>query len=204
MDHLRTAYKLGVAHAQALFEKRAAETKDEEFEYLPGEEGSDAGDVATALTGAIPLIGSPLSGVVSGQTTPISPGGVGAMTSAGSAAGQALGGLGGAALGAGLGGLGGWLAQKYKPEWQVNPQQGALLGGLVGGGAGLLGGGAYGAHRAREETEQAAAEAQREEIAEQIVARLQQAQRNRDVLQAISQAHAMGGQGMPLGGRGGY
>lgn len=180
------AYNLGAQNALAVFQKHAAE------ERLPWGEGSQAGDVLTPALGSIPLFGAPLAGLVSGKTTPLSPGGVGAMTTAGSATGQAAGGLGGAALGAGLGSLAGLLAQKYKPEWELGPGRAAGIGALLGGGIGTMAGGAYGAHRGRQVTEEAAKREVTEEMMERLQRQENRAAQNEAALQAILQARTMG------------
>jgi hypothetical protein len=188
--HLQQARNLGIKFAQSHFqeiEKIAVEAAENEWG-----EGSRAGDILTPILGGLPLVGAPLAGYASGKTTPLSPGGVGAMTTAGSALGQAIGGLGGAGLGAGLGAGGAYLANLIKPELQLDPKRAAMLGALLGGGAGVVGGGMYGAHRGRQTTEEAA----KREIMGDVVSQIQQRQRraaeNRAAMAAIRQSRQMG------------
>ena len=150
--HLKKAYEIGSNTAHADFNKIAREP-------------SDISDVTSAALGGIPLLGPAAAGLASGMTGPA---GLrqttGMATTGGSAVGQALGGLGGAALGAGLGGGGAALynelmKRQFDPTlWEritgkeperIDPMQAAQLGALLGGGAGLIGGGAYGAHAGR-------------------------------------------------------
>lgn len=180
-QHLQQAYNIGASIAQQTFEKIAREP-------------SDAADVTSAALGGIPLLGPAAAGLASGMTGPV---GLrqttGMATTGGSAVGQALGGLGGAALGAGLGSGGAALYNLLKKRqfdptlWEritgkkpesVDPAQAAQLGALIGGGAGLLGGGMYGAHAGRGYGEERAEQrdAQREAIRKQIIASMQQAQ----------------------------
>lgn len=147
--HLHKAYSLGSQQALYDFEKNAARER-------PWGEGSRAGDILTPIVGGLPLVGAPLAGALSQYTTPLESSEVGAQTAQGSVAGQALGGLGGAALGASLGGLTGYLAKKYKPEWELDPERAASVGALLGGGLGMVGGGAYGAHRGRQSAQEEA------------------------------------------------
>jgi len=188
-SHLHRAYSLGAQLAVTTFQKHAAEGEANPNAWG---EGSSAGDVLTPMLGALPLVGAPLAGLVSGNTTPLSPGGVGAMTTAGSAAGQAAGGVGGAAVGAGLGGLAGLLAQEYKPEWGLDPARGAGYGAAIGGGLGLLTGGAYGAHKGRQVTEEAAKNEVSEELMDRLRAQENRAAQNEAALQAIMRARTLG------------
>lgn len=189
--HLHQARNLGALQAQRRFqeiEKVAADAADGN----QWGEGSRAGDILSPILGGLPLVGAPLAGYASGKTTPLSPGGVGAMTTAGSALGQAVGGLGGAGLGAGLGAGGAALANWLKPELQLDPKRAAILGALLGGGAGLIGGGAYGAHKGRQVTEEAAKREVMGDVMEQIQERQQRAAENQAAMQAMREARQMG------------
>jgi hypothetical protein len=189
--YLQQARNLGAHRAQQHFqeiEKAAADAADEN----QWGEGSRAGDILSPILGGLPLVGAPLAGYASGKTTPLSPGGVGAMTTAGSALGQAVGGLGGAGLGAGLGAGGAALANWLKPELQLDPKRAAILGALLGGGAGLVGGGMYGAHKGRQATEEAAKQEVMGDVIEQIQQRQRQAAENRAAMAAIREARQMG------------
>lgn len=188
--YLQQARHLGAQEAYLHFqeiEKIAADEANNQWG-----EGSSLGDVLTPILGGLPLVGAPLAGYASGKTTPISPGGVGAMTTAGTAAGQAIGGLGGAGLGAGLGAGGAYLANLIKPELELDPKRTALLGALIGGGAGLVGGGMYGAHKGRQTTEEAAKREVMGDVIEQIQQRQQRAAENRAAVAAMRQARQMG------------
>ena len=194
--HLRNAYTLGVKDARTVFEKAAVD-----------------GDVLTSILGGVPVAGPSLAGEASGQTTPFEPKEMAARTSAGAAKGQALGGVGGALLGAGLGAgsaaLYNALREKEDPSlWQritgkepkgdVDLLGAAGLGAALGGGAGMIGGGAYGAHKGRRSGQEVAAGEQLEELMEDRQEEAERQQRNMRILQALTQAHQMGSYGKDL------
>lgn len=129
--HLKLAYQIGAATAQERFK-------------------TAAGEVLTPALGALPGPTGPLmAGLAGGVTAPEGRGLSGAGRAAGgSLLGQILGGAGGTALG-GAGGYG--IARLINAlGGDVDPSRATAIGSGLGGLAGLMGGGAYGAHAARE------------------------------------------------------
>ena len=184
-QYLKQAYLWGSQQATQDFQKTSSQAWGE---------GSRLGDILAPALSSLPVVGPPLAGYASGKTTPLSPGPVGAMTTAGGSFGQAAGGLGGAALGTALGGLGGHLAEKYDLIEGATPGRGAALGALLGGTLGTMGGGAYGAHKGRHATEEAAKQEISEDALESVQRQQNRAQENQAALEAIQRSRQMGQQ----------